>query len=285
VHKDNKKYIKKEIDEDIGSGDYTTQATVKPHQKGSAKIISKQSGIIAGTAIAEHVFKTLDPKLRVKIDYSDGNFLYGDETVMLIEGNVNSILSAERTALNYLAHLSGIATLTGKFVYEIKGTPAKITDTRKTTPLLRAMEKEAVKAAGGINHRMGLYDMILIKENHILAAGGIIHAVKQTRRFLKEMELDLLIEVETRTLVDVREALTCRIDRIMLDNMNIDKIREAVHLVNKQVTLEASGGITLENVREIAETGVDYISIGALTHSAPAFDFSLLLEMQGVKNI
>jgi len=278
VHKDSNKYVKKAIDEDIGSGDYTTQATVKPNLKGSARIISKQSGIIAGTTIAEHVFKTADPQLLVTIYYRDGNFLHGNESVMLIKGNVNFILSAERTALNYLAHLSGIATLTGKFVNEIKGTKAKITDTRKTTPLLRAMEKEAVKAGGGINHRMGLYDMILIKENHIRAAGGIVYAVKQTRRFLKEMKLNLLIEVETRALPDVREALTCAIDRIMLDNMNSDEVREAVHLVNKQVDLEASGGITLENVREIAETGVDYISIGALTHSAPAFDFSLLLD-------
>lgn len=278
MHKDSNKYVKKAIDEDIGSGDYTTQATVKPNLKGSARIISKQSGIIAGTTIAEHVFKTADPQLLVTIYYRDGNFLHGNESVMLIKGNVNFILSAERTALNYLAHLSGIATLTGKFVNEIKGTKAKITDTRKTTPLLRAMEKEAVKAGGGINHRMGLYDMILIKENHIRAAGGIVYAVKQTRRFLKEMKLNLLIEVETRALPDVREALTCAIDRIMLDNMNSDEVREAVHLVNKQVDLEASGGITLENVREIAETGVDYISIGALTHSAPAFDFSLLLD-------
>jgi len=224
VHKDSNKYVKKAIEEDIGSGDYTTQATVKPNLKGSARIISKQSGIIAGTTIAEHVFKTADPQLLVTIYYRDGNFLHGNESVMLIKGNVNFILSAERTALNYLAHLSGIATLTGKFVNEIKGTKAKITDTRKTTPLLRAMEKEAVKAGGGINHRMGLYDMILIKENHIRAAGGIVYAVKQTRRFLKEMKLNLLIEVETRALPDVREALTCAIDRIMLDNMNSDEV-------------------------------------------------------------
>jgi nicotinate-nucleotide pyrophosphorylase (carboxylating) len=273
-----KKMIACALNEDIGKGDITTAATIASQKTGRARIISKQKGILAGTRITEYVFTSYDPKLQVKLDHRDGDTLVSNEIVMVIEGNIAAILSAERVALNYLGHLSGVATLTAQYVQKIRQTKAKIVDTRKTTPLLRVLEKEAVRAGGGINHRMGLDDMVLIKENHIQAAGSIINAVEQTQRFLTEMKLDVRIVVETRNLDEVHEALTCSIDRIMLDNMIIDELREAVALINHQVEVEASGGITLENVREIALCGVDYISVGAITHSAPAFDYSLMLD-------
>jgi nicotinate-nucleotide pyrophosphorylase (carboxylating) len=273
-----KKMIACALNEDIGKGDITTAATIASQKTGRARIISKQKGILAGTRITEYVFTSYDPKLQVKLDHRDGDTLVSNEIVMVIEGNIAAILSAERVALNYLGHLSGVATLTAQYVQKIRQTKAKIVDTRKTTPLLRVLEKEAVRAGGGINHRMGLDDMVLIKENHIQAAGSIINAVEQTQRFLTEMKLDVRIVVDTRNLDEVHEALTCGIDRIMLDNMIIDELREAVALINHQVEVEASGGITLENVREIALCGVDYISVGAITHSAPAFDYSLMLD-------
>jgi nicotinate-nucleotide pyrophosphorylase (carboxylating) len=266
------------LQEDLGDGDITTRSTIEVDHMGKARIISKQSGILAGITICQHVFFSIDNDLEIKLDFSDGDRLQSNETVMVIAGRISSILAAERTALNYLAHLSGIATVTTQFVHEIKDTKAKITDTRKTLPLLRIMEKDAVKAGGGVNHRMGLYDMVLIKENHILAAGGITRATEQTHCFIRETQLETNIEVEVRTLEDVREALTCDIDRIMLDNMTLAEMKEAVELINKQVEVEASGNVTLENVCQIALCGVDYISVGAITHSAPAFDFSLILD-------
>jgi nicotinate-nucleotide pyrophosphorylase (carboxylating) len=270
--------IREALYEDIKTGDITTKAIVDETQQGVARIISRQKGVIAGTKIAEHVFKQVDPDLLVKIDYSDGDLVQENETILIVEGNTGAILQAERVALNFLAHLSGIATITSEYVSIIEGTSAKITDTRKTIPLLRAMEKEAVLSGGGVNHRMGLYDMILIKENHVHAAGGIRNAVTQTCRFISEMGLNAAVEVETRNLDEVREALTTDIDRIMLDNMTIEEIKEAVELINHQVQVEASGGVNRDNVRQIALCGIDYISIGALTHSAPAFDFSLLID-------
>ena len=270
--------IIKSLQEDVGGGDITTRATIRSSYKGEARIISKQEGILAGSVVCAHVFSSIDRDLKVKISCFDGNPIKPNDTVILIAGSIGSIVTAERTALNYLAHLSGVATLTAQFVKQIKGTRAKITDTRKTLPFLRALEKEAVKAGGGYNHRMGLYDMILIKENHITAVGGIVRAVEQTQRFLDKMGLDTNIEVETRSLDDVREALACPVTRIMLDNMTLDEMRQAVKLINHQVEVEASGNVNLENVREIALCGVDYISVGAITHSAPAFDFSLIVN-------
>ena len=270
--------IRETLYEDIKTGDITTKATVDKAQQGVARIISKQKGVIAGTKIAEHVCKQVDPDLIVKIDYSDGDLVQENETILIVEGNTGAILQAERVTLNFLAHLSGIATITAEYVSIVAGTSAKITDTRKTMPLLRAMEKEAVLSGGGVNHRMGLYDMILIKENHVRAAGGIRNAVTQTRRFISEMNLNVAIEVETRNLDEVREALTTEIDRVMLDNMTIEEIKEAVNLINHQVEVEVSGGVNLGNVREIALCGPDFISVGAITHSVKAFDFSLLLH-------
>ena len=277
-NKSSRKIIEQALAEDIGSGDITTDSIVSEYSFGQARIISKQNGILSGIYICEHVFKTVDENLEIKIDHKDGDSLQSGETVMVINGKTGSILKAERVALNFLAHLSGVATFTNRFVNKLGTTKTKIIDTRKTTPLLRVLEKEAVVHGGGANHRMGLYDMVLIKENHIRAAGGIRRAVEQTNRFLSEMKIDAKIEVETTNLDEVHEALTCEIDRIMLDNMTIDQMKEAVGLINHQVEVEASGGIGLEQVNDIASTGVDFISVGAITHSAPAFDFSLLLE-------
>ncbi len=245
---------------------------------GEGRIFTKQAGILAGTEITREVFYAVDRTLKVKIDFEDGIHVEPEAVVMVIEGSVRSVLSAERVALNFLGHLSGIATLTGKFVGLIRNTNAKIIDTRKTTPLLRRLEKNAVVAGGGENHRMGLYDMVLIKENHIRAAGGILQAVMATETHLKEIGRKIKIEVETRNMDEVHEALCCNIQRVMLDNMTIPEIKEAVKLINHQVEVEVSGGVNLGNVREIALCGVDYISVGAITHSAPVFDFSLLID-------
>jgi nicotinate-nucleotide pyrophosphorylase (carboxylating) len=270
--------IQRALEEDLGTGDVTTQAIQANKHTASGRIICRQNGILAGVRIAEHVFMQHDKNLSVKIDYNDGDTVNTNETVVIVAGNAASILGAERVALNFLSHLSGIATLTGEYVKRISHTRATITDTRKTTPLLRALEKEAVRAGGGVSHRYGLYDMVLLKENHILAVGGIRSAVEHTLRFMKATNLNLKIEVETRDLEEVREALACNIDRIMLDNMTLTEIREAVELINHQTEVEVSGGVNLESVVDIAETGVDYISVGSLTHSAPAFDFTLLID-------
>jgi len=264
--------------EDLGTGDVTTRAINVNKKTAIGRILCRQNGIVAGVQIAKHVFLQHDQDLNVKIDHKDGDTVSANEAIIVVEGKAASILSSERVALNFLSHLSGIATLTGKYVHRIRHTKAKITDTRKTTPLFRAIEKEAVRAGGGFNHRFGLYDMVLIKENHIQAAGGIKSAVEQTRRFMIETQLRLKIEVETTNLDEIHEALECNIDRIMLDNMTLEEIREAVQLINHQTEVEVSGGVTLDTVVDIAETGIDYISVGALTHSAPAFDLTLLFD-------
>jgi len=266
------------LKEDIGAGDLTSEATVPVELTGEGRIYSRQAGILAGTEITREAFHIVDPKLKVKIDFRDGDQVGPQETVMVIEGQIRSILSAERVALNFLGRLSGIATLTGKYVEHTRDTNARIIDTRKTTPLLRRFEKAAVVAGGGENHRMGLYDMVLIKENHVRAAGGIQNAVRATEAYLKERGTAVKIEVETRNLDEIHEAICCNIQRIMLDNMTVPEIKEAVKLINRQVEVEVSGGVNLENVREIALCGVDYISVGAITHSAPVFDFSLLID-------
>jgi nicotinate-nucleotide pyrophosphorylase (carboxylating) len=277
IQSEYQKLIEAALDEDIGSGDITSEAILDPHQSIQATIKSKQAGILAGIQVASQVFKIADPKLQITKLHHDKDRLMAGEAILRIHGSARSVLKAERVSLNSLAHLSGIATLTDKFVQRIQGLPVKIIDTRKTTPLWRKLEKQAVLAGGGHNHRMGLYDMILIKENHIQAAGSIAQAVARVTAHLLEKNVTIPIEVETTTLDEVHEALTCKVDRIMLDNMTISEMAEAVRLINRQVKVEASGGVHLENVRAIAETGVDYISIGALTHSAPAFDFSLLI--------
>jgi nicotinate-nucleotide pyrophosphorylase (carboxylating) len=271
--------FKKALAEDIGQGDITTLATIGDKCQGRATIISKQNGVLAGITAAEKIFILVDEGLDLNSLHHDGDLIGPGDKIITISGRISSILTAERTALNFLAHLSGIASLTARFVDRVKSMNAQITDTRKTTPLLRYLEKKAVKSGGGANHRMGLFDMVLIKENHIEGAGGIREAIMKSKEFVKRKKLHVPIEVETTTLQEVREAISCGADRIMLDNMGLDEMREAVEIVAGRAEVEASGGVSLESVDAIAETGVDFISIGALTHSAPAFDFSLLLKV------
>jgi nicotinate-nucleotide pyrophosphorylase (carboxylating) len=268
----------KALNEDIGHGDITTLATIDPERIGQARIIARQDGILAGVKTAVIIFRMVDLGLEINAVNQDGDLLKTEDVIMTISGKIASILKGERTVLNFLAHLSGIATLTAAYVERVKGTGAKITDTRKTTPLLRSLEKEAVRAGGGDNHRMGLYDMILIKENHIQAAGGIHQAINKTRNYLKKTGKEVKVEIETTNLDEVKEALCYEIDRIMLDNMDTETMRRAVHIIAGKAEVEASGNVSLETVHSIAMTGVDYISIGALTHSAPVFDFSLLVK-------
>ncbi len=267
------------LQEDLNeAGDRTSNFLIDTPKTGTALIIAKQNGIIAGLPVAEHVFKLVDQKISCKRLVEEGAAVEHADSILSISGSIRGMLTAERTALNFLQRLSGIATLTSKFVEQVQGTNAKILDTRKTTPGLRALEKYAVRVGGGENHRRGLFDMVLIKENHIAVVGGIHKAVRKVREEMAARNLNLKIEVETRNLEELNEALELAVDRIMLDNMNISQIKKAVQLVRGRLQLEVSGGVTLENVREIAETGVDFISIGALTHSAPALDLSLLLE-------
>jgi len=259
-------------------GDITSIATVPEKSTGNAKIIAKEEGIIAGGFVVEQVFQLVDPALHVEIKSEDGSSVQVGQKVIFISGPLRSILTGERTALNFLCRLSGIATLTSQIVKATANTNVKILDTRKTTPGLRWLEKYAVRMGGGVNHRIGLYDMILIKENHITAAGGIKNAVLRCRYYLQQNNLDLKIEVETRNLDELEQALQMRVDRIMLDNMTVEQVKQAVALTNNRVKLEISGGINLDNISDYAQTGVDYISSGLLTHSAKAFDFSLLVE-------
>jgi nicotinate-nucleotide pyrophosphorylase (carboxylating) len=262
--------------EDIGKHDLTSEATIDQNLLVKGTIVAKEEGIIAGLEIAKMVFQTLDPNLVFESSFKDGDKVTRKDAVAILKGRAKSILSAERTALNFLQRLSGIATLTSKYVEKIKDTGVKILDTRKTTPGFRALEKYAVKMGGGENHRMGLFDMILIKENHIKAVGSIAKAIQKAKaKYPNER-----IEMETRNLNEVAEAVNSGADWIMLDNMSIEEMKKAVKMIRssqKEIKIEASGGVSLNNVRGMALTGVDFISVGALTHSAPALDFSLLL--------
>jgi nicotinate-nucleotide pyrophosphorylase (carboxylating) len=259
--------------EDVGRGDVTTAATVAEDARARASITQKAPGVISGMEMAEQVFLALDPGCRLTRHVEEGVWRDGGP-VLGAEGSARAILTGERTALNFLQRLSGVATLTARCVQAVEGTGARILDTRKTTPGLRALEKQAVAAGGGTNHRAGLYDAILIKENHAALAGGVGEAVRRARAAAP----DLPLEVECHTLDEVEEALEARAPRILLDNMTRAELREAVGVVAGRAELEASGRVTLQTLREIAETGVDFISVGALTHSAPALDLSLLLE-------
>lgn len=270
------------LEEDIGSGDVTTELIVDPQIQSKATIIAKEDGVICGLEVTRMVFEQISSTIQFVPLTTDGAQVgFGDEVVKL-EGPAKGILMAERTALNFLQRLSGIATLTAKYVKATDGTKTRITDTRKTTPGLRLLEKYAVRVGGGTNHRFGLYAMILIKDNHILVAGGAGMALRKAQF----SRAGLKVEIETRTLQEISEVLPLHPDRIMLDNMDLVTMREAVSLIRKfeslsntQVEIEASGGINLENIRTVAETGVDFISVGALTHSTKALDLSLLLTM------
>lgn len=262
--------IQRALAEDIGAGDATTLSIVPPEATMRGQIIAKQDGIIAGLDVARAAYELLDSAVEFSPQLADGSRVTRAGVLALVSGRTSSLLTAERTALNFLGRMSGIATLTRQFVDAVAGTRAVILDTRKTAPGLRAVDKLAVKLGGGGNHRIGLYDMILIKDNHIDHAGGIEEAVRRA----KAARSGLPIEVEARTTNDVRVALSLGVERILLDNMSVEMMAEAVRLTNGRAKLEASGNVTLETVRRIAETGVDFISVGALTHSAKVFDVS-----------
>jgi nicotinate-nucleotide pyrophosphorylase (carboxylating) len=266
------------LEEDVGPGDWTTLWTVDPEAVASARIIAKEPGVIAGMDLARAVFSRIDPDLVVENQVLDGMAVQPSDLVLTLRGRAASILTGERVALNFLQRLSGTATATRRFVDAVRGTGARILDTRKTTPGMRMLEKAAVRAGGGENHRIGLHDMILIKENHISAAGGITAAVQAVRR---ANEFGLKVEVEATDLPEVREALDAGVDRILLDNMEPDLLRQAVDLVRSSgrgTETEASGGVSLGSVASIAACGVDFISVGAVTHSAAALDLSLLID-------
>lgn len=262
--------LKRALAEDVGSGDVTTDGIVPEGAMLRGQIIAKQPGVIAGADIAAEVFHLLDPQIQFTSAIGEGGQIEAGGLIAEAFGSARSLLTGERTALNILNRMSGIATLTSKFVNAVAHTRATILDTRKTAPGLRALDKLAVRRGGGQNHRFGLYDMILIKDNHIDFAGSIEAAVRRARAARKDLE----IEVEARTIADVHVALDLGIKRILLDNMTVEMMREAVALNSNRAQLEASGNVTLESVRDIAETGVDYISVGALTHSPPSFDAS-----------
>jgi len=271
--------IKKAISEDMGkNGDITTDSIIPDKQKGKAVLKAKAGGILSGLEIFEDTFFYIDKKLKIETFFSDGDAVEKGDIIAVIQGRLNSILKAERTALNFIQRMSGISTSANQFVQAVKGTNAKILDTRKTLPGFRALDKYAVKTGGAENHRMGLFDMFLIKDNHIAAAGSITKAVDKAIEFRTSKKLNSKIEVEVKNLKEFKEALKLDIDIIMLDNMSIEEIKKCVTLNKKNKKLEVSGNVTIETVGKLAETGVDYISSGSLTHSVKALDLSLLVE-------
>lgn len=267
--------IEQALLEDIHTGDITTLAVVPGKRPASARLIAKESLVVAGLSTAARVFYTLDPEICFKACLNDGEKATAGTLLATVHGEASQLLMGERVALNLLQRMCGIATLTSCFVESVAGTKARIVDTRKTTPGLRQLEKYAVRVGGGINHRTGLYDGVLIKENHIVAAGGITEAIRRARAYIPHT---LKIEIETETLHQVDEALAAGADIIMLDNMSLEEMRTAVITIGDRALVEASGGVNLERVRSIAETGVDIISVGALTHSPRAMDISMLLD-------
>lgn len=273
-------YIEEFIDlafrEDIGEGDHTTLSTVPLDRIGKAQLLVKQNGVLCGMDIAERVFHKLDKTCKVSKLLSDGDAISMGDVAFTAEGKVVALLQAERLVLNIMQRLSGVATQTHSYVQKLHGLKTKVLDTRKTTPGMRLLEKYAVKMGGGENHRIGLYDMILIKDNHIDFAGGILEAISRTQEYLKKVKRPLKIEVETRTLDDIKKVLEHGgVDRIMLDNFSVQQTQEAVEFINGKVETESSGGITIETLRDYAECGVDYISVGALTHQIKSLDLSL----------
>ncbi len=266
--------IRLALAEDIGSGDVSTRFLDLDPVNTQAFMIAKAPGVLAGVDIARQVFKTVDPDLKITIYRKDGDSVQPKEEILRVEGKAASILQGERTALNFLQRLSGIATQTRLMVDHLKGSSTRLLDTRKTTPLLRGLEKYAVRVGGGFNHRYGLYDMIMLKENHIRACGSITEA---TRR-IKLHNTSYKVEVEVTNAQELAEAVACGVDRVMLDNMGLPAIRAAVRKYGKKVELEISGGVTLENIRSYANTGVHFISSGALTHSYRSMDISLLFK-------
>lgn len=272
-------FITRALSEDLGDGDHSTLASIPAEAEKSAYLLMKESGVIAGMELAPLIFHKLDPKVEIIALAKDGDHVQKGDVIMRIRGKVRAILSGERLLLNCMQRMSGIATKTAYLNSLIEGTGARLLDTRKTTPNMRMLEKWAVLIGGGVNHRYGLYDMVMLKDNHVDFAGGIEQAVHSTQKYLKEKSLDLKIEVETRNIDEVQQALDAGgVDRIMLDNMTTEEMTKAVELIAKRSETEASGGITEETIRAVAETGVDYISVGALTHTIKSLDISLKAE-------
>lgn len=268
--------IKVAFQEDVGSGDHTSLSTIPLTAKGSAHLLIKDEGVVAGIELAKKIFNFLDNGIQFQPILKDGDRVQSGEIAFVVKGSSINMLTAERTVLNFMQRMSGIATYTRMMVDAIGDLPTKILDTRKTTPLLREIEKWAVRIGGGQNHRFGLYDMILIKDNHIDFAGGISKAISSCHDYLLQKGLDLSIEIETRNIAEIKEVMRVGgVKRIMLDNFNYDMIREAVALIDNRYETEASGGITLETVRAFAECGVDYISVGSITHQIKSLDMSL----------
>ncbi len=269
--------IRMALREDIGDGDHSTLACIPSTAVGTAKMVAKQDGVLCGAIVGERVFHQVDPTLKVSLLKNDGDAVKKGDIVMLVEGHSGSILTAERTALNFMQRLSGIATETKRMVAMLDGLNTRLLDTRKTTPNMRLLEKYAVACGSGTNHRIGLYDMIMLKDNHIDFAGGIEAAIDRTRQYLKEKGKNLKIEIEVRNLDELERVLAHGgVDRIMLDNFDIPTLREAVRRIDGRFETEASGGITDQTLRPYAETGVDFISVGALTHHIKSLDLSLV---------
>ena len=270
------KFIKNALSEDVGDGDHTSISTIPAGTLGKAKLLVKEAGILAGVALALEIFKVVDPYLEVTVFLTDAAKIKPGDIVLEVNGSAHSILKAERLVLNCMQRMSGIATKTNQMVELLKDTKTKILDTRKTTPGMRYLEKWAVKIGGGVNHRIGLYDMILIKDNHVDFSGGIANAIEKANNYLDAHRIKLPIEIEVRNLIELDEVLKVgKVDRIMLDNFSYDDLREAVALINGRFVTEASGGITDDNIQAYAACGVDYVSVGALTHSVKSLDLSL----------
>ena len=261
--------------EDIGDGDHTTLCCIPEDAMGKSHLLIKEDGILAGVEVAKRVFSRFDPDLKVEVLIEDGTPVKVGDIAMIVSGKVRSLLQTERLMLNIMQRMSGIATVTNKYVERLKGTHTRVLDTRKTTPGLRMLEKQAVKIGGGVNHRIGLFDMILLKDNHVDFSGGIKNAIDRCHAYLKENGLDLKIEIEVRNFDELQQVLDHGgVDRIMLDNFSVENTRKAVELIDGKYETESSGGITIDTLRDYAEAGVDFISVGALTHSVKGLDMS-----------
>jgi nicotinate-nucleotide pyrophosphorylase (carboxylating) len=269
-------FIDRALEEDLGDGDHTSLACIPPESKGKAKLLIKEEGILAGVDIAERIFSKLDKNVVFEKKIEDGTHIVPGDIAFYVSGKILGLLQAERLVLNIMQRMSGIATQTNRYVKKLEGLKTKVLDTRKTTPGMRLLDKYAVKAGGGENHRIGLFDMILIKDNHIDFAGGIRNAIDRTKEYLLKNNKQLKIEVEARSIADVESILSMGgVDRILLDNFSLNDTKKAVEIINGRCKTESSGGITIENLRDYALCGVDFISVGALTHQIQSLDFSL----------
>lgn len=261
--------------EDIGDGDHTTLCCIPEDAMGKSRLLIKEDGILAGVEVAKEVFHRFDPTIEVEVIIGDGAKVKKGDVAMIVSGKTRSLLQTERLMLNIMQRMSGIATMTNRYVERLAGTHTRVLDTRKTTPGMRMLEKQAVKIGGGTNHRIGLFDMILLKDNHVDFAGGIANAIHRCHDYLKAKNLDLKIEIEVRSFDEIKQVMDCGgIDRIMLDNFSVDDTRKAVEMIGGKYETESSGGITFDTLRDYAECGVDFISVGALTHSVKGLDMS-----------